>query len=175
MLICQNNHWSIGVPPHKQTASKTIAVKAHAYGIEGARVDGNDVLAVHRVGKQAVDRARSGGGPTFIECLTYRIGPHSSSDDPTRYRSDDEVAAWAAKDPIARFERYLRKAEILDDDKLATLEGELEAEFRAAIDEVEAMGPPTRQSVFEDIYAEQPWHLREQEEALLALPPAPTH
>lgn len=173
VLICQNNHWSISVPTSKQTASKTIAVKAHAYGIKGVRVDGNDVLAVHRVVKEAVDRARAGDGPTFIECVTYRMGPHSSSDDPTRYRQNEEVEAWAKKDPLARLERYLRTAELLDDEQQARMEEELRAEFDAAIAEVEDLGPPSRESIFEDVYRELPPHLEQQRAHHLELPPAP--
>lgn len=174
VLICQNNHWSISVPTAKQTASRTIAVKAHAYGIRGVRVDGNDVLAVHRVVKEAVDRARAGEGPTFVEALTYRMGPHSSSDDPTRYRSTDEVESWGRKDPIARMEKYLRKAEILDDAIAQAIEERLRAELDAALAEVEDLGPPDRETVFEDIYATPPPHLEEQRAQYLSLPPAPT-
>lgn len=174
VLICQNNHWSISVPTEKQTASKTIAVKAHAYGVRGARVDGNDVLAVHRIVKEAVDRARAGEGPTFVECLTYRMGPHSSSDDPTRYRSNDEVEAWGRKDPLARFERYLRRAELLDDEVKERIEGELRAELDAALAEVEELGPPARETIFEDVYGRTPAALAEQRDELLALPAAPS-
>lgn len=173
VLICQNNHWSISVPTEKQTASRTIAIKARAYGMPGVRADGNDVLATYAAIKEAADRARRGEGPTFVECVTYRMGPHSSSDDPTRYRSDDEVASWARKDPIERFERYLRKAELLDDAKRASVVESLEAEIAAAIDEVEELGPPARQSLFEDVYATRPWHLTEQEDELSSLPEAP--
>ena len=174
VIVCQNNHWSISVPTEKQTASKTIAMKAHAYGIPGRRVDGNDILAVYRVVKEAVDRARTGGGPTFIESVTYRMGPHSSSDDPTRYRSNDEVAMWAKRDPLMRFARYLRRAEVLDDATQGALEKKLEEEFEAAILEVEAFGPPTRDSLFEDVFAVTPQHLIEQREAARSLPDAPS-
>ena len=175
VMVCQNNHWSISVPTHKQTASKTIAVKAHAYGIPGARVDGNDVLAVYSVLKTAVDRARRGEGPTFVECLTYRIGPHSSSDDPTRYRSQDEVDAWVKKDPLARFEKYLLGAAILDEKIKASLEEKLHAEFEAAILAIEELPPPGRSTMFEDVYAgELPRHLREQQTEYLAMPGAPS-
>lgn len=173
LLICQNNHWSISVPTHKQTASATIAIKAKAYGMPGVRVDGNDVLAVYAAVKEAADRARSGGGPTFLECVTYRMGPHSSSDDPTRYRSDEEVAAWAKKDPIDRFERYLRRAELLDDATRESLLAEVEAEISAAIDEVEPLGPPARSTLFDDLYAVEPPSLTEQRRALLNSPEAP--
>jgi pyruvate dehydrogenase E1 component alpha subunit/2-oxoisovalerate dehydrogenase E1 component alpha subunit len=176
VIICQNNHWSISVPTERQTASQTLAVKAHAYGIRGARVDGNDVLATHRVIKEAVDRARAGEGPTFIECLTYRMGPHSSSDDPTRYRSNEEVESWGKKDPLVRFERYLRRSEILTDEGLAVLEAELHEEFEKAIAEVEAFGPPSRESLFEDTFggALTP-RLREQQAELVNGPHAPAH
>jgi pyruvate dehydrogenase E1 component alpha subunit len=174
LLICQNNHWSISVPTDKQTASATLAVKAKAYGMPGVRVDGNDVLAVYGAVKEAADRARSGGGPTFLECVTYRMGPHSSSDDPSRYRSDDEVASWAQKDPIERFERYLRKAELLDDARRGELLDGVEAEIGEAIREVEDLGPPPRESLFDDVFVQPPWHLREQRDALRALPPAPS-
>ena len=175
VIICQNNHWSISVPTAKQSASRTLAVKAHAYGIRGARVDGNDVLAVHRVVREAVTRARAGAGPTFIESVTYRMGPHSSSDDPTRYRSNDEVEAWGKKDPILRFERYLRRAELLDDAKKEAIEEALRSEFEAAVAAVEDLGPPPRESLFEDTYGGAlPPHLREQQRELLSLEPAPT-
>src|SRR6185369_561726 len=118
---------------------RTIAVKAHGYGIPGARVDGNDVLAVYATIKAAVDRARRGEGPTFVECVTYRMGPHSSSDDPTRYRSQDEVDAWAKKDPLARFRKYLLGAAILDEKIKASLEEKLHAEFEAAIAAIEEL------------------------------------
>ncbi len=173
VLVCQNNHWSISVPTEKQTASATIAVKARAYGMPGIRVDGNDVLAVYGAVDEAVRRAREGGGPTFVECLTYRIGPHSSSDDPTRYRSAEEVEAWAKKDPLERFERYLRNAELLDDAKRDAITAELEAEIAAAIDAVEELGPPPRESLFDDVYEELPPSLLEQRDELRHLPAAP--
>ncbi|MCA9607939.1 MAG: 3-methyl-2-oxobutanoate dehydrogenase [Myxococcales bacterium] len=173
VLVCQNNHWSISVPTEKQTASSTIAVKARAYGMPGIRVDGNDVLATYAAIDEAVRRARDGGGPTFVEALTYRIGPHSSSDDPTRYRSAEEVEAWAKKDPLERFERYLRKAELLDDAKREAIQAELEAEIAAAIDEVEDLGAPPRESMFDDVYEELPASLLEQRDELRNLPAAP--
>ena len=174
VIVCQNNHWSISVPTAKQTASRTIAVKAHAYGVRGARVDGNDILAVHRVLGEAVERARRGEGPSFVECVTYRMGPHSSSDDPTRYRAQEEVERWGRRDPIARLERYLEAAELLDAEVRAQLEARLREELDAALAEVEPLGPPPRESLFDGVYAELPPHLREAREELLALPPAPS-
>ncbi len=174
VMICQNNHWSISVPTARQTASQTIAVKAHAYGLRGIRVDGNDILALYRVIKDAVDRARAGEGATFIEALTYRIGPHSSSDDPTRYRSEEEVETWRKRDPIKRFENYLRNATLLDDARLAEIEKGIDAQISAAIVEVEKFPLPARETLFTDVFAQTPRHLREQQEELQKLPPAPS-
>jgi pyruvate dehydrogenase E1 component alpha subunit/2-oxoisovalerate dehydrogenase E1 component alpha subunit len=175
VIVCQNNHWAISVPSSKQTASPTFAVKGRAYGVPSFRIDGNDVLAVYATIKAAIDRARSGGGPTFIECLTYRIGAHSTSDDPTRYRSQDEVDRWMKRDPLLRLRKHLVREGLWDDDREAALEAELNAEIGAAIVEVEKHGPPARETIFDDVYAELPWHLREQREELLRHEPAPGH
>ena len=175
VLICQNNHWAISVPTARQTASATIAVKGRAYGVPSVRVDGNDVLAVHAVVSAAVDRARSGGGPTFIEALTYRIGAHSTSDDPTRYRSEQEVDIWMKRDPLLRLRRHLVARGLTDEAADGALEEELNAEIAAAITDVEGLGPPGRETIFDDVYEELPWHLREQRDELLGCPPAPAH
>jgi pyruvate dehydrogenase E1 component alpha subunit len=174
VLVCQNNQWSISVPAERQTASRTIAVKARAYGIPGVRVDGNDLLAVFSVIDAALARARSGGGPTFVEAVTYRMGPHSTSDDPSRYRSQEEVDSWAAKDPLDRLRKHLVHLGAVSDSIDAVLEAELTAEIAAAIDDVEKMPPPARESLFDDVYAEMPWHLREELESLKKVGPPPT-
>jgi pyruvate dehydrogenase E1 component alpha subunit len=109
VFICQNNQWAISVPLRGQTAAATLAQKALAYGFEGIQVDGNDVFAVYRATCNALQKARNGGGPTFIECLTYRIADHTTSDDSGRYRSAAEVATWSARDPLLRLERYMEK------------------------------------------------------------------
>jgi pyruvate dehydrogenase E1 component alpha subunit len=175
VLVCQNNHWSISVPTARQTASRTLAVKGRAYGIPSVRVDGNDVLAVHAVLGQAAERARKGEGPTFIEALTYRIGAHSTSDDPTRYRTDAEVESWKKKDPVDRLSRHLRAIGAIDDGWEKSLDGELTAEIAEVIKSVEDLPPPPRESLFDDVYAEMPWSLREQRASLSRLPPAPGH
>jgi pyruvate dehydrogenase E1 component alpha subunit len=162
------------VPTARQTASRTIAVKARAYGMPGVRVDGNDVLAVYKVMNEAVLRARNGEGPTFIEAVTYRMGAHSTSDDPTRYRSQAEVDEWARKDPLDRLRKHLVHLGLVTAESDATLERELSAEIAAAVQEVEALPPPARTSLVEDVYAELPWHLREQYESLLEKEIAPT-
>lgn len=171
VLVCQNNHWAISVPAQRQTASETFAVKGRAYGVPGVRVDGNDVLAIYRVMRDAIARARDGQGPTFIEAVTYRMGAHSSSDDPTRYRTQSEVDMWALRDPIMRLRRFLVKRGLLDDGQDAALEEGLMAEITTAIQEVEQLAPPARETLFDDVYAELPWHLVEQRAEVLAHPP----
>ena len=175
VFVCQNNHWSISVPTSRQTASQTIAIKARAYGIVGIRVDGNDVLAVYRAVSDAVHAARKGHGPSFIECVTYRIGAHSTSDDPTRYRSEEEVRDWSKKDPIDRFRRHLAYLGLLDAALDSKLDRELYDEISEAIAEAEKYGPPARESLFEDVYARLPWHLHDERRELLAVPSAARH
>jgi pyruvate dehydrogenase E1 component alpha subunit/2-oxoisovalerate dehydrogenase E1 component alpha subunit len=166
VVVCQNNHWAISVPTNKQTASHTIAVKARAYGMPGVRVDGNDLLAVYAVLRDAIDRARSGGGPTFVEAVTYRMGGHSTSDDPSRYRAQGELEAWARKDPLDRLRRHLTSMGLSTDAGDAALDAELTAEIAAVVSEVEVMPVPERASLMDDVYAELPWHLREQLQVL---------
>jgi pyruvate dehydrogenase E1 component alpha subunit/2-oxoisovalerate dehydrogenase E1 component alpha subunit len=166
VLICQNNQWSISVPVSRQTRAATIAIKARAYGLPGVRVDGNDVLAVYRAVSDAAYRARQGEGPTFIECVTYRLGGHSTSDDPSRYRSEQEVSEWAKRDPIERFRRHLQYLGLVNDDFDSELEAEIEREISVAIEAAERSPRPARESLFEDVYATLPWHLQEQRREL---------
>jgi pyruvate dehydrogenase E1 component alpha subunit len=169
VLICQNNHWSISVPVARQTASATLAVKGRAYGVPGVRVDGNDLLAVYKAVADAASRARRGEGPTFLEAVTYRMGGHSTSDDPTRYRADAEVLPWTQKDPLDRLRRHLVVQELTDDAKDAALDTELDTEIALAVKEVEGKPPPDRPSLFEDVYEVLPWHLCEEREDLAVL------
>ncbi len=118
VTIIQNNNYAISTPRDKQTKSESLAQKAIAYGMTGVQVDGNDILAMYMVSKDAVDRARNGGGPTLIEAVTYRLGPHTTADDPTIYRSDAEVEKWKLKDPLIRFEKYLIDKGLLTDEKI---------------------------------------------------------
>lgn len=173
VTICQNNHWAISVPAAQQSASETFAIKGRAYGVPSYRVDGNDFLAVYDVLKHCIDTARTGGGPSFVECVTYRIGAHSSSDDPTRYRSQDEVDAWVKKDPLQRLRRVLELYAGWNDAAEDALEKELNAEIGAAITEVEKHPPPSADSLFDDVYRSLPWFLEEQREELRKHPPPP--
>jgi pyruvate dehydrogenase E1 component alpha subunit len=165
VFVCQNNQWAISIPLKKQTHSRTIAQKALAYGVPGIQVDGNDVLAVHAASREAVERARAGGGPTLIECVTYRLGMHTTADDPTKYRAPEEVAEWERKDPLTRFAAYLEGKGLLE----AGLTEAVDAEIAAAVQRFEAMPPPEPLALFDHVYAELPPHLAAQRaEAALA-------
>lgn len=168
VFLCQNNHWAISIPKKGQTASESYAIKAVAYGMPGVKVDGNDARAVYAAAKEAIERARSGGGPTFIEAETYRMGAHSSSDDPTRYRDQAEVDAWAKRDPIERFYKELVAEGLWDEARDKALREELLAEVNQAIATVEAAPDPALETLFDDVYAEMPWNLREQRAECLA-------
>jgi pyruvate dehydrogenase E1 component alpha subunit/2-oxoisovalerate dehydrogenase E1 component alpha subunit len=164
VFVCQNNGYAISVPSSRQTASDGFAIKARAYGFDGETVDGNDALAVFSAVGAAVARARRGQGPTLLECLTYRVGPHSTSDDPTRYRPAGEAEAWAARDPISLLERQLRDCGADDADLAGRLRTEVDAELDRAISAAEAAPAPPLSSLFDDVYAQRPWHLGEQAE-----------
>src|SRR3989454_17377 len=161
-FVCQNNQWAISVPLKKQTHSRTIAQKALAYGLPGLQVDGNDVLAVYAAAREAVDRARAGDGPTLIECVTYRLGVHTTADDPTKYRSAEEVAEWERKDPLTRFAAYLKKKRLLDEG----LEAAVDEEIAAAVARFEATGAADPLVMFDHVFAELPPELKAQREAL---------
>ena len=162
VFICQNNQWAISVPVQKQTASETIAIKAIAYGMPGVRVDGNDVLACYVAAQAAVDRARAAQGPTFLECLTYRLGGHSSSDDPTRYRDEREAQAWEKKDPLLRHRAWLVGKGMWDDAKEEAFLGEAGKRITDAIAAVESAPPPNLETLFSDVYERLPSHLADQ-------------
>lgn len=162
IFICQNNHWSISVPTQKQTSAPTIAQKAVGYGIPGFRVDGNDALAVHKAVAEAAVMARKGEGPVFLECVTYRIGAHSSSDDPRVYRDEREVDVWKKRDPVDRMRALLLEIGGLTEKKDAAWRDEAKARVAAAVKEAEALPDPPRDTLFTDVYETPPWHLQEQ-------------
>jgi pyruvate dehydrogenase E1 component alpha subunit len=166
IFFCENNQYAISMPLRRQTASENIAVKAEAYGFEGVLVDGNDVLAVYKATKAAADKARSGGGSTLIEAVTYRLGGHSSSDDPTKYRSTEESELWKSRDPLKRFRIYLMTKGLLTQQEDRSLQDEVDQELVSTIKESEKIQPPTLLSMFTDVYAEMPWHLKEEADEL---------
>ena len=169
VFFCQNNQWAISVPLSAQTASSSIAIKAAAYGMPGVRVDGNDLLAVIAAMTEAVERARAGGGPTFVESLTFRMGGHSSSDDPTRYRDPELVKTWEKRDPLARLGAFLRGRNLLTDADLETWTAEINDEISQSVTAAEAAGPPALETLFTDVYAAMPPHLEEQMKYALSL------
>lgn len=166
VFICQNNQYAISTPRSHQTASRTIAQKAVAYGFPSIQVDGNDVLGLFVAAKEAVERARQGEGPTLIESYTYRLGDHTTSDDATRYRKELEVREWEDKDPLRRFRTYLEKKGIWDE----KLEEEAWAEAQRKVDEevakAESYPSPTVEDVFKFTFKEMSPRLVEQLEAL---------
>jgi len=171
VIICQNNHFAISLRSDAQTSAATFAIKGRAYGVPSLRVDGNDVLAVYHAVAQALARARRGQGPSFIEAVTFRVGAHSTSDDPSRYRSQEEVDSWLARDPVQAVRHHLQQSGALDADTDARMEKELNAEISEAIREAERQPPPARDTLFDDVYAAPPWHLRQQRDELCALAP----
>ncbi len=155
VFVCSNNQWAISTPRSVQTAAATIAQKAIAFGMPGVQVDGNDVLAMIVVAREAVERARKGGGPTLIEAETYRLSLHTTADDPTKYRKQEEVDLWEKRDPLTRFETYLRRKKVLTDKVQQEIEADIDHEIRRAIAVMEErLAQCDVMDVFENVYAE---------------------
>jgi TPP-dependent pyruvate/acetoin dehydrogenase alpha subunit len=169
ILICRNNGWAISVPRSVQTASPTFAQKAIAYGMPGVLVDGNDILAMIHVVGEAAARARRGEGATLIEARTYRRGAHSTSDNPDYYRDQTEPREWESRDPLERLRAYMQARGELPAGYEAKTKAEVVREIREAIAAAErSPAKPPLASLFEDVYADIPWHLREQQALLEA-------
>ena len=154
VFFCQNNQYAISLPFTKQTASPTVAQKALAYGMTGVQVDGNDVFAVYKVTREALERARAGLGPTLIEALTYRVTDHTTSDDARRYRSEEEVEGWKRRDPIERLAKYMRAAGLLVDAEVAAILAETDAKVAQAVAAFEALEPIQPDEIFKHVFAE---------------------
>ena len=167
VLICQNNQWAISTPGGVQTAAETIALKAIGYGVPPMRADGNDVLAVYDVCRRAAERARNGGGPTFVELLTYRVSAHSSSDDPSRYRDESVTEIWKTRrDPLRRMKNLLEARGWLASGESEAMAAAIEARVRDCIAAQEKIGPPPRASLFDDVYEQPTWLQLEQRDSL---------
>jgi pyruvate dehydrogenase E1 component alpha subunit len=169
VFVCRNNGWAISLPVSKQTASSSLAVKAEAYGFPGIKIDGNDATAVFTETKKALERAKTGGGPTFIEALTYRLGAHSTADDPARYRDEKrEVELWKTKDPIVRLKNLLINSMKIwteqDDVKLLKESDQVVSEANNRQESIKPLSPS--ELLFEDVYSEMPEFLKEQKETL---------
>lgn len=163
VVLIQNNQWAISTPRNKQTKAETLAQKAVAFGIPGIQVDGNDMLAMYVAMKEAVDHARSGKGPVLVEAVTYRLGPHTTSDDPTIYRSDEEVKEWEKKDPLPRFRKYLLEKGLWSEE----IEKDLNEKHNALINDVfknieENIGMAKLEDVFLYTYEKMTPQLEEQ-------------
>ncbi|MEO6827675.1 MAG: thiamine pyrophosphate-dependent enzyme [Microbacteriaceae bacterium] len=165
IFFCQNNGWAISLPSERQVAGGSVAARAAGYGMPGVRIDGNDVLAVYRATRDAVETARSGGGPTVIEAMTYRVGPHSTSDDPGRYRSLAEEQSWLERDPLTRFAARLRTefgfAEVFFDEAGAAADVVVQATRTA----VTTLVVPPGGEMFDFVFSAPPAALLEQREA----------
>ncbi len=167
VFCCKNNGWAISLPSARQCRVESLALKAAGYGMPGLRVDGNDIFAVYEVTQQALDWSRSGAGPVFIEFVTQRMGPHSTADDPSRYRDSELMDAWERRDPLVRVRQFLERR--------SWWTAAEEAEFRAAADsvllgelcEAEAAPRPPLESLVDDVYSDLPWHLKEQRDEVL--------
>ncbi len=154
VFICQNNQYAISVPRSRQTAAKTIAQRAFSYGFDGIQVDGNDIIAVYKATKEALDRAKNGGGPTLIECFTYRLDDHTTSDDASRYRTTEEVEFWKAKEPLIRLRLYMEKRGLWTKDYEDSVTKKAQEEADKNIQTAEAYAPPDPGDIIRYTYKE---------------------
>jgi len=167
IFFCQNNQWAISLPASKQMATPTIAQKATAYGIEGVRVDGNDVLAVYQVMKTAVQRARRGEGPTLIEAVTYRLGSHSTADDPTRYRDHAEWKEWKEnRDPLNRYRTFLQHQGLWHEEMERDIQDQAKQEIEAAVVKAESLPKAVPTTVFDHVFETMPKRFVQQKEEM---------
>lgn len=162
VFFCQNNQYAISLPLSEQTRSESIAHKAVAYGMPGIQVDGNDLLAVYETTSEAVERARNGDGPTLVEALTYRIGPHTTADDPSRYRPEGEVEEWQRRDPLERVRRYLEREGAWSPDWQEVIESEASQMIEEAVAAAESLPEPEPEALFQRMYEEPTPTLRRQ-------------
>ena len=153
VFFCQNNGWAISVPREIQTASETIAQKAIAYGMPTIQVDGNDLFAVYKASKDAIDRARAGGGPSFIEAVTYRFGDHTTADDARRYRDAQELEHWLGKDPLVRLRKYLEHKDLWNTEKQSRLEERAKTIVAEVVKTAEQIAKPTTEDIFDSTFA----------------------
>ncbi len=167
VFFCQNNQWAISVPRESQMASETVAQKALAYGAHCIQVDGNDLFAVYKASRDAIDRARAGGGVTLIEAITYRLADHTTADDARRYRDEEEVASWRGKDPLIRLRKYLERKGMWDDSKQAAHEEKCKAQVAEIVKNVETIEAPTTDDIFDWTYGtELPAELQRQKSTM---------
>ena len=166
VFVIQNNQWAISMPARRQTASVTFAIKGVAYGVPSVRVDGNDVIAVYTVAREAVERARRGEGPTLIEAVTYRMGPHTTADDPGKYRDPEEAKLFERVDPIARVKKLLIKKGLLDEESDRRIWEEWSSRIEDVVKKCYNKPPLPVEVILENVYSKPTWNLLEQAEEL---------
>ena len=171
VVVVNNNQWAISVPRKMQSAAETLAQKAIAAGCDGCQVDGNDIIAVHHVAQQALEKARAGGGPTLIEALSYRLGDHTTADDATRYRDPDAVQEQWTFEPIVRLRNHLLRLDAWDAQREEQLLKECGDEVNAAVETYLATPPPAAAAMFDHLYATLPAALHEQRDTALRFAP----
>ncbi len=169
VFVCQNNQWAISLPVSKQTASSSIAQKAIAFGFEGIQVDGNDIFAVYHATKYAVEKARNNNGPTLIECVTYRMGDHSTADMAKVYRPEEEVQCMQQYDPLLRLEKFMKKKKMMTDAEIKAAEEQSKQQVEKAVEAYENIEPAPLEDIFNYTYAELTEPLKEQRDYLLSL------
>ncbi len=162
LAVCQNNQWAISVPVKKQTAAETFAQKAIAMGFEGIKVDGNDVFAMYKATKEALEKIRQGKGPVLIEAYTFRLSDHTTADDAKKYRDPEEVKKWLPKDPIARLKKYILAQKIATEADLQKIDEAARKKIDEAVKRSEAIQPANPQEIFGYTYSQKPWHLLEE-------------
>ncbi|MBB6099020.1 pyruvate dehydrogenase E1 component alpha subunit [Deinobacterium chartae] len=167
VFMLQNNGWAISVPTSTQTKATDLSLRAQGYGIPGVRVDGNDIVAVYHAALEAVTRARSGEGPTLIETVTYRVKPHTVSDDPGRYRTEEATRTWLERDPVRRLKTFLEGRGLWSEEREVALEAELMAEFEQAVERADAFPEPEPVEILEHVFKEPTPALRRQREQIL--------
>ena len=173
VFLCRNNGYAISLATERQTATPRLVDKAVAYRMPATQVDGNDVLAVWRAVREAVQRAADGAGPTFVELVTYRLGGHSTSDDPTIYRPESELEAGRRADPMLRLRKHIEQRGVWDEEREAQWREACDTEVKDCARRAEEKPPPSLRDVFTDVYSTEPLHLREQQARCLSGPRAP--
>jgi len=166
VFICQNNQYAISLPVSKQTGAKTIAQKAIGYGFEGIKVDGNDVFAVYKATKEALEKARKGKGPSLIECFTYRMGDHTTSDDSGKYRTKSEVKKWEEKDPIERLKKYLLRKKIVNKEYFEDIDKKIDEKIDIAVKKYLTIEKDDPENILKFMYKDMPLNLKDQLEEL---------
>jgi pyruvate dehydrogenase E1 component alpha subunit len=167
VFVVQNNGWAISTPRTAQTAAEYIADRGAGFGIRSCVVDGNDVLAVYQVVAEAISHARAGNGPTLIEAITYRLGAHTTADDPTKYRSQEDIDIWIKRDPITRYRKFLMNCDMLTEAEDQKIQAAVESEIDAAVEAYAALPEPHPEQQYSNVYAEMPSQLQRHQTQLL--------